>query len=359
MGRSPQLKPKRATKPRSNSLKVDIKFGKKTPVKRSTSKINHLGADQIPTPAVNPLPLHCSTPKPQPKASQPNNSIQTSTTQLLGDKKLMVVLERIRIEDYIPPKLTGRAKPKAALQPKVAKVKLVKAGQTYPRKIATKKSKLTKLKEAAPCLSETSVTTQIPSEVLHNFGILSDQQTCLHSPTRSNVSLSKTAHIETPPQTSTACSSHNSDDNILNHTSPSSEDEQSLLPAFSVPVPSTLLQAIQPSKSNHLLYDLYLEPVPLANVSSTSQRDPLDTRHLVHEPDAESSPVSVHWELLFGLKERLYQKPAVYHLDELTLSCLDIRKIAVSRNIICLSTNVSLTFVFSVISALFLEAQFD
>lgn len=166
-----------------------------------------------------------------------------------------------------------------------------------------------------PESSSGNITTQIPSDILENFGIIAGNK----SPIRNAIP-------ETPPHTSPATSgSHRGTTDQMHPCDDATSTSSTEIPEFIVPMPGnfdTEASAIQAP------FSCAYAPLPTAN-----QPDPLDTA-----PSSSTTPVSgisistsisAHCDLNYGLTERLYKAPKVYRLHELVFYSADVRRTAV------------------------------
>ncbi|XP_057375008.1 uncharacterized protein LOC130695965 [Daphnia carinata] len=341
MSKSPNLKPKRTGKLAGKPFKVALSFSKKSPYKlpqesevgdASSHKI--LGIRSISPKSIGKTPpLYSSTPKPTRNAvpipvSFSGVPCQQKSGQQHLTKNLVVVLERIKIQDYISAEarlgkpLNQSVLTKQKQEKKKSSVLLQDESAFVTPQEASKNNgrKETPLKG-----SDGSILTTIPSEALESFGLL-NRQPRLSTPKRSPTKSDNSVIIETPPRTSTACSSV--DDQSLTHDGVSSDNCEP--PNYLGNVPSTtdldVAEAILLQSSAH-------DTDRLLDASSSSQDDPLETAPqppTIHTLGSimEQDHVSSHCDYLYGLNERVYSKPDSFQLSELHFSNSDVRRIA-------------------------------
>lgn len=348
MSKSPNLKPKRTGKLSGKPLRVALSFSKKTPRKSSQESDNVggkmankiLGIKPISPKSISKIPpLHSSTPKPGRNPVSIPVSVsavpcQQQSGQLHLTKQLVVVLERVKIEDYVPEKVCiGKTLDQAI--PK--KQKCCKKKASIPSKNGTSFGSPRKAnnnivrQETFAKGSDGSILTTIPSEALENFGLLT-RQPDFSSPVRSSTKSDTSIIIETPPRTSTACSS--ADDRSLTRNEMSSDNGG--IPDYLGNLPSTTDSEVVEASVPILLQSNVLEQdiVRLTNVSGSSQTDPLETalQPLVLKNSGtmmEKGHVGTHCDYLYRLNERVYSTPEIFHLRELLFSNSDVRLIAV------------------------------
>lgn len=331
----------------SRPLKVVLPFRKtKTPSKSPKIQQLKLKKKQKATKNLSSLiktpPLHSSTPKPiQKSVSLPApllncNRFNLATTPLL-EKELRIVLERIQVDNPIQSKLTvEKAVPRSV---KKQRPKEIKKHSKETLTVSTESlvapnriSKVQERKETSVSTCESYITTQIPSEILENFGIFS-QTSKQSSPTRSRIKNTSDL-IETPPRTSITCDSVNCVDPCVSNEASAISSDESFVPDLDNQETQTqLLPTSKPKTGLNNFLEHHENPTP--NVYNTSQGDSLTNQcNKVSLPRIELGIVSTHCELLYGLVERLYFKPETYHLDELNGNSPDVRLIAVKINLI-------------------------
>lgn len=347
MSKSPNLKPKRTGKLAGKPLKVALSFSKTSPHKspqesenvgdKTSNKI--LGIRSISPKSLSKTPpLHSSTPKPTRNAVPTPVSFsgvpyQQKSGQLHLTKHLVVVLERIKIQDYVPAEVRiGQHLNKSVLKKRKPETKKASIPLQDERAFASPQqaSKNNGRKETPVKGSDGSILTTIPSEALKNFGLL-NQQSKLSSSMRSPTKSDKSVIIETPPRTSTACSSVA--DQSLTHDEVSSDNCEP--PDYLGNVPSAADLDVAEATVPILLQNNVLEQdiARLTNVSVSSQADPLETAPqlpTIHTLGStmEQEHISSHCDYLYGLNERVYSKPDIFHLNELHFSNSDVRRIA-------------------------------
>lgn len=329
MEKTLQQKPKRKGTKTNNSFKVVLPFGKKNITNMEEGKRKK----KIASPVNKTPPLYSSTPKPgqKPIPFPVSIPIPLSTGQPFFEKELMIVLERVKV----PPSVAVQ---KSTVQSEVKKQDppMKKKGTKLPserfplRKKQPNRRQKNQTSKDPVVVREANITTQIPSEILKTFGI-SSPLSRIASPSRSSKKTNSVL-IETPPRTSTASSSMDCADHTasLEATSTSLSDDgfvPNSCPA--TPTYGHLGLSLQPN----LILSNILEQdgMQLANVSSSSLVDPLETLpQKISSPVVEFNTLSSHCELLYGLAERLFLKPDVYNLDELSFNNSDVRLIAVT-----------------------------
>lgn len=339
MGKTLQQKAKSSVK--NKPLKVVLPFSIRSPT--FTVPLMERGKKKkIASPLAKAAPLHSSTPKPKPV--QKPIPIPLTAGQPYFEKELVIILERlddkqVKVCDTVPSpvvlqKTTNKSdekKQKPKKESNVAKSAPQSSVQSRSKSIRGQKNQRTKDPSIAEC--EANITTQIPSEILKNFGIPSPHSR-FASPMRPPSKSSSTVFMETPPRTSTTSSSVNFVDQSLSNTaslSSLSEDEMFLPDSPHHQATATHSQLGLSLQPNLVLSNiLEQDGTPMANVSNSSLVDPLETL----SPKSCSTAVqhgtlSTHCESLYGLAERVYLKPDTYRLDELSISSPDIRLIAV------------------------------
>ena len=338
MSKISNIQHKRSSKGTSKPLQVAIPFPMKGK-QDSPEKRNHVSEEMIKVPVGNKFvpPMHSSTPKPnsiiKPVAS---SNILDKHPSDLQTRNCFVVLERLKEED-LPVKASIkkakvnsiRKKPKGQLKKKKeeATVEILS-----PDNIScAKKSSAGNGKKGKPTNeNENNFVTTIPSEALKSFGLLS----CQSGPhtTRSSPLSDRSLLIETPPRTSTACSSVG--DHSASHTE-SCDGTVANDPECLTTV-SRSLEASAPI----LFPSNNIEIVDQLNASSSSQDDPLEMEPQDRSPKINWLPVDVHCDYLYGLNQRMNCKPDIIHLQDLDFSNPDVRLVAVSNNVPKIETKI-------------------
>lgn len=328
MKKSLKQKPKR--KVTNSSIKVVLPISK-----RNISKMNEEKAKKkIISPVNKTPPLYSSTPKPvQKRLPLP---IPLSAGKPYFEKELVIVLERVKVDQGVPFIVSAQ---ETTVEPCIKKQKLKqtrKVKKSSPQRSVLFRSRSSsrqnkqQTKESSIAGCETNITTQIPSEILKNFGISSPLPRYT-SPVRSLKS-NNPVLIETPPGTSAAGSSTDCDHIELNGASVTSLSDDEFLPDSTHQANSTCAELGLTVQTNLVMSNiLEQDGMQSANTSITSLVDPLETSpEKTISPAIELVPPSTHCELLYGLAERLYLQPDVYNLDELSFSNPDVRVIAVN-----------------------------
>ena len=255
--------------------------------------------------------------------------------KILGvEKKLVVLLERINVEDYIQSqqKKSSQKEPRRKVQEKKVKVNVQKKLR-LDTKLKTKGRKNSKslnesgnhenVGESPHSRYDSTIATQIPSDVLETFGIMSPKR--MSTPTRP---ASSCANLETPPPTSSECTSFNFAEHPFCTTASLHDcmmSTRTQLPDSSIDFGVKVVVPLDPATRN----SNEEEETSMISVSSTSQLDPLETGLQTSNLKMELGTISTHCEFLYGLVERLYSKPPVWSLHELKIGNTSIRTIAV------------------------------
>lgn len=348
MDNSDKSKPKRsrAVKPLKvalyrNGSHSKIEDESEKSLKTSNSKV---GKQKLisPTSLSKTPPLHSSTPKPVRKTvSLPIISASDfeKSGHPLFPKSLVVLLKRLDYVDNISTKAINLknkpslvAKRRKSKQKTEAKMKTT-SNEAMSPVISRHSTQRSKKEDNSPAKSDGNVTTQIPSEVLENFGIsMGTQQAVFSSTSRPLSEHNNFVLSETPPRTSTACSSPHIDgiEQISNGDSMISASGESVLPDSSdnviVHVTPRKLLEIQTPPISSSVFEKIITPSP--NLSSSNQVDPLEMG-IQHSVPLGSFDRVTNCDFLYGLTERLHFKPPLCSFGELNFGTADIRQIAV------------------------------
>lgn len=341
-----KTKPKPASR-KSGGLKVALTF-KKTSTASSLCNGSTTEAESIksinnknfkirrmksPSKLQSTPPLYSSTPKPMRKTvslpTLPDSTVAASAME----KDVRIVLDRSIVDEYMKnqqvfrkpaakPRAARKSEPKATLPKKPGRPRAAKKIPTPPKE----KKQLTSFRSFSqdpsladvrssvsedftqPRDAESHITTQIPSDILENFGIVAAQ-----SPSRRCL-----AGPDTPPHTSPASSSYRAADRFTSDAASTGSDHSS-----EFHFPEAQFETGLASTS------LIIPNSYIPHISSTIQDDPLET--ISPAVNGAMGPITNHCDLNYGLNERLYKSPKLYHLEELAYCSVDIRRTAVSR----------------------------
>ncbi len=348
MDNSDKSKPKRsrAAKPLKVALYRNGSHSKTEDEREKSLKTRNSKVEKpkliSPTSVSKTPPLHSSTPKPVRKTvSLPIFS--ASDFEKSGHpwfpKTLVVLLEKLdHVENISTKAITLKNKPSLVAKRQKSKTKTEAKMKTISNEamspvISRHSTQRPRKEDNSPARSDGNITTQIPSEVLENFGISMGTQQAVFSST--SKPLPKDINFvlsETPSRTSTACSSPHIDgiEQISNGHSLTSTSGESVLPDSSDNVimqvtPRKLLEIKTPPISSSV-FEKIINPSP--NVSSSNQVDPLEMG-IQHSVPLGSFDRVTNCEFLYGLTERLHFKPPMCSFGELNFGTADIRQIAV------------------------------
>ena len=323
MDKLEKSKPKKDGKIAKKTLQV-VLFKNKSPSKTKVAEKSEKAgptSKKLTSPTLKKTPpLHSSTPKPVKKSTAGNLIFSASAFEKADHpyKQCFVSLEVLPGMEIASNKKKAKqqAVPKKQIQ---SKQKTKTERKIFPKEVSTPplRKSTRKLTEEtnSPRTSDTNIT-RIPSEVLENFGII--KRTPRASPPRQRYNTSVLS--ETPPRTSTACSSH---DDVIEQTAASVSDESILPDSSENPQPVLRKKVVTPTVPSSTVIET--DEIPTANVSSSNEFDPLETE--IQNALSRAEPVAN--DLLYGFVNRLNSKPYICNLDELDFSNTDIRQVAV------------------------------
>ncbi len=338
MSKISNIQQKRSSKGTSKPLQVAIAFPMKGK-QDSPEKRNHVSEGMIKVPVGNKFvpPKHSSTPKPKQNSiikPVPSSNILDKHPSEFQTRNCFVLLERLKEEDL--PIKASIEKAKVNSIEKKSKGQLKKKEEATveippPENIScAKNSSARNGKKGKPTNeNENNFVTTIPSEALKSFGLLS----CQSEPhtTRSSPLSDRSLLIETPPRTSTACSS------VGDHSASHTESCDGTV-ANDPECPTTVSRSLEAS-APILFPSNNIENVDL-NASSSSQDDPLEMGPQDRSPKTNWLPVDVHCDYLYGLNQRMNCKPDIINLQDLDFSNPDVRLVAVSNNVPKIETQI-------------------
>lgn len=300
----------------------------------SPEKSDHVSEELIKVPVGKKFipPKHSSTPKPK-----ENTAIKPATPDILGKrlskfqmKDCVVLVERLKKED-MPVKAFAEKSTVNSVQKKPKGQQKKKEEKKTPRiptpdavSVNKNSSVINGRKEQPTNECENTFVTTIPSEALKSFGLMSCQlEPRLTKSIESSPLSEASILIETPPRTSTACSS--AGDHSASHTE--SCDGSTVNDAE---FPTTVARSLEAS-APILFQSNNIESVDRLNASSSSQPDPLEMGPQDRSSRINCLPVGVHCDYLYGLNQRMNCKPDIINLHELDFSNPDLRLVAVSK----------------------------